>query len=90
MKKIKNYIHSKLYAYVHITKDESGLCNQLLINFRVYNSCKLKQVTAEVRNGVFYKNIALIRKPIFHLSLTFRNSFDLFQGRWKLFLWWDA
>ena len=78
MKKIKNYVHSKLYAYIHITKDENGLGNQLLINFRVYNSCKRKQVKAEVKNGVSCKNIVPIRKPIFHLFLTFKNSFDLF------------
>ena len=49
-------------------------------NFQAENSCVHKQLEPEIKNGVAYKKIVLIRKPMFNLSLTFL----LF---WHLYAW---
>ena len=63
---IKNYIHTYIYQ-----RPKVELSKQLLSNFQAENSCVHKQLEPQVKNGVAYKKIVQIRKPMFNLSLTF-------------------
>ena len=63
---IKNYIHTYIYQ-----RPKVELSKQLLSNFPAENSCVHKQLEPQVKNGVGYKKIVQIRKPMFNLSLTF-------------------
>ena len=51
---------------MHIPKAESGLSKQLLSNLQAD-----RQVEAEVKNRVAYKQVVLFKKPMFNLFLTF-------------------